>query len=79
MAVSSWRSRCGQRIVMSKDFLAFDHLRNGLAADGGLDDVVHVGHADVPQRAFLPIDRQFEVRLSLDAIQADVLDARHRR
>ena len=32
---------------------AFDHLRAGLAADGRLHDVFHVGHADAPVVALL--------------------------
>ena len=56
---------------------SFDHLRDVFAADGCLYDVMNVGHADVPQRTFLTIDRQFDVALPADTVQADVLHAGH--
>ena len=56
---------------------AFDHLREGLAADGRLQRVLHVGDADVPQGALFAIDGELEIRLALDRKDADAFDARH--
>ena len=77
MSLSSSRSRERPANGDIKRFFSFNHLRNRLTADRGLNDVVYVGHADIPQRAFLTIDREFDIALAANAIEADVFDPRH--
>src|SRR5262249_51407622 len=52
---------------------AFNHLRQGLAADGAVDDVVDVRDVDAPAGAFLAVHAKLEVRLAHDAVDADAV------
>ena len=60
--------------------LADQHLTHSVAADGGLDGVLYVGHVDSKAGRLAAVDRQVEIRLAEIAQQLDVVhagDARH--
>ena len=46
---------------------ALDHLAEGLAADGRIDDRLHVADVEVPPCALVAVDGQLQVRLAQDA------------
>src|SRR5438309_572928 len=67
--------RPAQRDV--EGLLPLDHLAERLAAHGRLDDVVDVGHADVPGGALVAVDGEFQAGLAADAVQPRVEHAGH--
>src|SRR5262249_28326646 len=54
---------------------ALNDLGHHPATHRALDDVLHIRDAHVPVSALIPVDREFEVRLALDAEYPRVLDA----
>ena len=54
--------------------LALQHLGEGIAAHGGLDGVLHVGHVDLVAGRGFPVDDEIQVGLAHDAEKAEVLD-----
>src|SRR5262249_7705223 len=56
-------------------FLSLNHLREGGPANSDLDGGLDVGHAHVPACALLAVNGKLQVRLALDAKDADVFYA----
>src|ERR1035438_8222030 len=53
--------------------LAFQHRRHGLAAGGGLDGVLHIGHVDAEAGGLVAIHREVQVGLADDPENAQIL------
>ena len=53
--------------------LALQNLCQRVAADGGLDGVLHVGHVDLVAGGLPPIHRDVQIRLTQHAKDAQVL------
>ncbi len=56
--------------------LADQHLTHRVAADGGLNRVLDVGHVDSETSRLAAVDRQVEIRLAEIAQELDVMHAR---
>ena len=54
--------------------LAFEHLRDGIAADRSFDGVLHIGDVDAVASRGFAVDDEVKVRLADDAKQAQVGD-----
>ena len=53
--------------------LALQHLGQRVAADGGLDGILNVGHVDLIAGGLLAVHRQVQVGLADHAEQAQIL------
>ena len=53
--------------------LAFQHRRHRLAAGGGFDGVLHIGHVDAEAGGLVAVHREVEVGLADDAENAEIL------
>ena len=58
-----------------KSPLTFVDMGRRLAADGGGDDLLHIGHVDAVAGDLLPIDVDGEIGLAGDLFDFDIFDA----